>query len=904
MAGLYEAPAMHQSTMQQPPPAAGVAAHSPHPAPGSPPGAAGQASGAAPPGAPRLRPMSDFGPVKLPVPLPATLNDLGIIRAAQFVEKLSSKDEKQQRAILLVPPFMLQTRTDGTITRMIPLTRIQAMQRDPATGRVLLKAQSPPRLDRDWYFSWLPNQGTYSADEVLDCINAYRAPLLEEGAPLLQYEPRVDPNKVLRLQPGMMSTKEMIQDYAAHPEKVPKPRNAGAQQPLASPRQPAGLTDVFWVRLPTPDASLGFAFETRAGDDPGLYVTWREPGGPADQAGLRASRIHTLDGHPVSNSADLTRVIGELRRMGRLEFPVAMTRLPGEGSDDLPADLQGYPIELSYPGEPLGISFAAHGDVGELYVDGLTPNGVAARSGVPAGMRIYSCDGMIIRSDTDLIDVLTAMRERQQTQFILETCQGSGDDYDDYEEELEERGMSMEEETFDWTVDTEGPVPIPGAAKALVIGIGYQRANWRSVHLPGSCATAEALVPFLESRGFSEIRLLRDDGPDANAEVPTKQHILESCKWLVDGAAPGDCLFLSIVAHGPRLPGGGGDPGTDSLPRDAVAPADFRRSGFITDADFHSVLVDRLPAGARLFILSDLAYGSPVLRLPYRLAALPDGRYDLKETPPPPWTQHIFQVCLTRDRTTSRKASAAGTAARSFIDVLRYKPNPSWADLINMMRDIAVRAHGMATPYPEVGSGAPFDAAGQHFCDAPPLARGTGERREDPPQPPPEVEDPVEPSSHPSEPEPRRRGPGAPAPPWLLGGESAREAGMQDLLYMPLRQRQHPPGLSPPVHPDMRRRLIEFYRYYNPERLPYVTSMLLRHKGHEPELLQQLVEKYGPEPRDLVDDDLPDGWQQVQSPQGDVFYRHSDGRRQWERPVRPPQLLGAPPLDVGRGAAR
>ena len=33
---------------------------------------------------------------------------------------------------------------------------------------------------------------------------------------------------------------------------------------------------------------------------------------------------------------------------------------------------------------------------------------------------------------------------------------------------------------------------------------------------------------------------------------------------------------------------------------------------------------------------------------------------------------------------------------------------------------------------------------------------------------------------------------------------------------------------------------------------------------------------------------LAEGWRLVESPQGDLFYKHADGRKQWERPYGTP----------------
>ena len=82
-----------------------------------------------------------------------------------------------------------------------------------------------------------------------------------------------------------------------------------------------------------------------------------------------------------------------------------------------------------------------------------------------------------------------------------------------------------------------------------------------------------------------------------------------------------------------------------------------------------------------------------------------------------------------------------------------------------------------------------------------------------------------------------------------------------------------------------RRRLLNFYQRYNPQKLPSCVSTLIQYKGHEEALFDALQKKYGMEPRDIMDDPLAHGWKQVESSRGDIFYKHVDGRKQWERPV-------------------
>eukprot|EP01062_Namystynia_karyoxenos_P052124 TRINITY_DN4141_c2_g1_i3.p2 TRINITY_DN4141_c2_g1~~TRINITY_DN4141_c2_g1_i3.p2 ORF type:complete len:489 (+),score=140.73 TRINITY_DN4141_c2_g1_i3:1695-3161(+) len=101
------------------------------------------------------------------------------------------------------------------------------------------------------------------------------------------------------------------------------------------------------------------------------------------------------------------------------------------------------------------------------------------------------------------------------------------------------------------------------------------------------------------------------------------------------------------------------------------------------------------------------------------------------------------------------------------------------------------------------------------------------------------------------------------------------------------------------VDPHLRQRLFSFYQHYNASKLPSVVSTLLEYAGFEEALFDALVRKYGPEPPDTTADALPLGWRLVESPSGDLFYRHIDGRKQWERPQPPlPPHAGPGPAPV------
>eukprot|EP01065_Artemidia_motanka_P036966 TRINITY_DN4506_c0_g2_i1.p1 TRINITY_DN4506_c0_g2~~TRINITY_DN4506_c0_g2_i1.p1 ORF type:complete len:762 (+),score=109.24 TRINITY_DN4506_c0_g2_i1:72-2357(+) len=88
------------------------------------------------------------------------------------------------------------------------------------------------------------------------------------------------------------------------------------------------------------------------------------------------------------------------------------------------------------------------------------------------------------------------------------------------------------------------------------------------------------------------------------------------------------------------------------------------------------------------------------------------------------------------------------------------------------------------------------------------------------------------------------------------------------------------------VDPATKRRLWRFYLKHNPTKLPTIVDSLRLYAGREEELFKALVERYGEEPPPLMDTrQLPRGWRLVEGPGGELFFRHTDGRKQWEWPL-------------------
>lgn len=123
----------------------------------------------------------------------------------------------------------------------------------------------------------------------------------------------------------------------------------------------------------------------------------------------------------------------------------------------------------------------------------------------------------------------------------------------------------------------------------------------------------ENTIDALKSLGF-------EAKPEVNTRVllekerrkPNRAEILDSMKWLVTGARPGDVLWLHFSGHGSQVKDKSGAE-ADGL-NESIVPLDFRTAGMIVDEDLYATLVKPLPAGATLFCIFDCCHsGSDLL---------------------------------------------------------------------------------------------------------------------------------------------------------------------------------------------------------------------------------------------------------------------------------------------------
>jgi hypothetical protein len=153
-----------------------------------------------------------------------------------------------------------------------------------------------------------------------------------------------------------------------------------------------------------------------------------------------------------------------------------------------------------------------------------------------------------------------------------------------------------------------------GRRKALLIGINY---FGQSGELRGCINDTQNLSSYLiESHGYKreDMVILTDDQSNPVLH-PTKENIIRAMQWLVAGAQPNDALFLHYSGHGGQ---------TEDLDHDeedgndeVIYPVDYKTAGHIVDDEIHHYVVKPLQAGVRLTAIFDSCHSGSVMDLPY-----------------------------------------------------------------------------------------------------------------------------------------------------------------------------------------------------------------------------------------------------------------------------------------------
>lgn len=158
-------------------------------------------------------------------------------------------------------------------------------------------------------------------------------------------------------------------------------------------------------------------------------------------------------------------------------------------------------------------------------------------------------------------------------------------------------------------------VELTGRKRSLLIGCNY-RGTQNELH--GCVNDVERMLPVIERLGFSSDmqnqRVLLDVSGATPCTMPTRANMIEAMQWLIEGAQPGDSLFLHYSGHGGREPAAGTSDGY----HESLVPLDFQESGLLIDSDLFDILVKPLPSGCRLTCVLDSCHSAGALDLPFR----------------------------------------------------------------------------------------------------------------------------------------------------------------------------------------------------------------------------------------------------------------------------------------------
>jgi len=143
--------------------------------------------------------------------------------------------------------------------------------------------------------------------------------------------------------------------------------------------------------------------------------------------------------------------------------------------------------------------------------------------------------------------------------------------------------------------------------RILLVGINY--AGTRS-ELRGCINDILAIKSHFKTslnvdESNAEFRILSEANHDPIFH-PTRANILKGFAWLVAGANENTRLFFHYSGHGSYVKDLNGD---EIDHRDeTICPIDYDKAGMIIDDEIRALLVDKLPAGAKLWSIMDCCH--------------------------------------------------------------------------------------------------------------------------------------------------------------------------------------------------------------------------------------------------------------------------------------------------------
>lgn len=243
-----------------------------------------------------------------------------------------------------------------------------------------------------------------------------------------------------------------------------------------------------------------------------------------------------------------------------------------------------------------------------------------------------------------------------------------------------------------------GPVPTSVPTKrALLIGINYLSDSRNRLN---GCINDVKSVKELLTGKFSydpsNVVLMSDD--QTGPMLPTKENILSQLNKAVSLTKPGDTLFIHYSGHGIQVTSLNDDEKTnEDTPNqdDCICPCDFNNyagnGGFILDDLLKEIVVNKIPAGAKLRAFFDCCHSGSVLDLEYIWKK--DGDFAVSSAPELQ-SDDILLISGCRDSQTSadtynaQKQQAMGALTMMLLKALANigEIQTTWRDLLLLTR--------------------------------------------------------------------------------------------------------------------------------------------------------------------------------------------------------------------------
>ncbi|BAT73951.1 Metacaspase-2 protein [Vigna angularis] len=147
--------------------------------------------------------------------------------------------------------------------------------------------------------------------------------------------------------------------------------------------------------------------------------------------------------------------------------------------------------------------------------------------------------------------------------------------------------------------------------RAVLCGVSYRR-KFRLRGIINDITNMKELL--IKNFDFPNecIRILTEHGENGNL-IPTKHNIMESLRWLVKDAEPGDSLVFYFSGHGSQQP----DLKEDEIDGfdETLCPVDYLIEGMIIDNEINSTIVWPLKKGVTLHAIVDACHSGTILDL-------------------------------------------------------------------------------------------------------------------------------------------------------------------------------------------------------------------------------------------------------------------------------------------------